>query len=112
MKVHYDYVVSILDDSIVINCVNNNKELYLKKLGACRGFFKRDRWILKYCPVNRSGLAIKLEKLRDAGFYFAGAAGGWPPAAVFDLLREQGYVDGKIIEIVWRAPGEVITREI
>lgn len=60
---------------------------------------------------NKVELGIKMGKLKDAGFYFAGGARGWPPSAIFSLLREEGYVSGKIIEIMWQAPDKVIKRE-
>lgn len=35
---------------------------------------------------------------------FADAPAGWPPAAVFAHLREQGRVHGAIITVTWAAP--------
>ncbi len=112
MKVSYDYIVAILASDIVINCVSKSKGKLLKEIGARRKLFVRSKWYLDYEVDNKKQLALKLEQLRDWGFCFAGAAGGWPPSAVFDLLRAEGYVSGKIIEIMWRNPEEVLKSEV
>ncbi len=112
MKILHDYVTAILDNEIVVNCASKDREKLLKEIGARRRLFERNKWYIKYQTGNKSELASMLEKLRDAGFCFAGAAGGWPPAAVFDFLREQGYTTGKITEIMWGGQAKVVKREM
>lgn len=80
-------------------------------MGAKSKIFDAEIWRLNYENKDNSDLSKKLEELRDLDFCFAGAAGGWPPAAVFEYFREKGLVHGKIIEIMWSAPGKEIKRE-
>jgi hypothetical protein len=54
---------------------------------------------------SRDELPVLLERLRDAGVAFVGGSSGWPPAAVFEDLRDRGLVSGLYEEIVFRAPG-------
>ena len=112
MKIPHDYVAAILNKDIVINCASKDKEKSLKKIGARRKLFERNKWHLKCQTDNKLELAALLKRLRDLGFCFAGAPGGWPPASVFGLLREQGYVNGQITEIMWRGQGKVVKREM
>lgn len=106
MIISHDYIRSIFGGVIAIHCVHEEKKTLLKKIGATKKFFDKNIWNLKYDESNEKELAKKLETLRDIGFYFAGSAGGWPPAAIFEYLRDKGYVSGKIIEIIWRAPNQ------
>ena len=111
MKIPHDYVVSIQYGEIIINCVTKDKKKLLKQIGAKNKIFNRLTWRLSYNKNDERELANKLEKLRDFGFCFAGAVGGWPPSGVFDYLRDKGYANGKIIEIMWRAPNKEVKYE-
>jgi hypothetical protein len=42
-----------------------------------------------------------LALLRDNGVAFAGGVHGWPPSAVFEMLREQGQLTGTFVEITF-----------
>ena len=67
------------------------------------------KWKLHYSSEEE--LARYLSNLRDDGFAIAGALAGWPPAAVFEQLRDKGKVAGKFTEIIWSQPGKEITSE-
>lgn len=112
MKIQYDYVQSILGGEIRINCVTKEKQKLIRDIDAKKtSLFRLNSWKLAYPENNEHQLALRLEKLRDLGFYFAGSTGGWPPAAIFDYLREKELAHGKIIEIMWRSPNQVVTWE-
>jgi hypothetical protein len=40
------------------------------------------------------------------GFLFDGQPYGWPPAEIFDRVREKGLLREKFKEISWRGPGD------
>jgi len=50
-------------------------------------------------------LGASLERLRDAGVLFLETLAGWPPAAVFEDLREKGRVHGPFDAISFSGPG-------
>ena len=56
-------------------------------------------------------LAIIFSKLRDIGFTFSGGEAGWPPAAIFEELRDRGLLQGKFVEIMWMGKGKIISNE-
>lgn len=111
MNAQYNYIAAVLSDEIVIYCATSDKKKLLKTLGAKSKIFNHQTWYLKYKKNDENDLGCMLTKLRDFGFCFAGSAGGWPPAAIFEHLREKRLVTGKIIEILWRAPNKAITIE-
>ncbi|MEG8065285.1 hypothetical protein KRM18_15070 [Xanthomonas hortorum pv. gardneri] len=45
-----------------------------------------------------------LSLLQSLQIPFADAPAGWPPAAVFAQLRDQGLVQGAITTVAWVAP--------
>ena len=62
-------------------------------------------------PFNgQSELAALLVKLRDHGVALGGELAGWPPAAVFEDLRDQGLVTGPYTEITFSGPGKWHTK--
>jgi hypothetical protein len=56
-------------------------------------------------------LAAIFELLRHRGYAFAGGEHGWPPAAVFELLREKRLIEGAFTEVTWKGPGDWVVRE-
>lgn len=40
---------------------------------------------------------------RTAKFFFADELTGWPPAAVFQQLREESLVSGVVLTVSWRS---------
>jgi len=81
----------------------------IRSLGGRRTLLSSKKWKLRY--DSEAALAAHLSALRDAKIAMMGASGGWPPAAVFEQLREHGKLSGKFIEIMWRRPGEPVTAE-
>jgi hypothetical protein len=64
---------------------------------------------LPFC--SKAELAVVLTALQCAGFLFADEPAGWPPAAVFRQLRDEGLVDGTVRTISWASPRELVFRE-
>jgi len=63
-------------------------------------------------PIPAGGhVGSLLELLRDRGFAFLGVPHGWPPAAVFEQLRDAGKVSGKYDAISFSAPGRWHVRQ-
>lgn len=48
-------------------------------------------------------LAEVLTVLQRAQFFFADELAGWPPAAVFQQLREESLVSGVVLTVSWRS---------
>ncbi|AMP02634.1 hypothetical protein CPter91_0235 [Collimonas pratensis] len=48
-------------------------------------------------------LAEVLTVLQRAKFFFADELTGWPPAAVFQQLREESLVSGVVLMVSWRS---------
>lgn len=103
-------VVLVTDDKVIIRCSDRNKYKFLKTKKAKRGLFKRDRWIFSY--NSKKDLSLLFELLRDEGFAFSGDSNGWPPSSIFLLLREEGYLEGKMKEIIRKDKDTTVTREI
>ena len=102
-------VVLILGDEIRIKNVSDSGEEVVRSLGGV----KRIEGKAQYWLLRSSGdpeLATLLSKLRDHGFVFAGGASGWPPAAVFEDLREKGLIRGSFQEVLWSGPGVYTVR--
>jgi hypothetical protein len=102
------YVESIQDRQLTVLCDDLRGMDVLRELGGRRSFLGK-RWRVR-CG-DEAEMVMALRSLRDAGFAFVGGVSGWPPAEVFDALREKGELDGRFEEIMWRMPGEPIVRE-
>lgn len=61
--------------------------------------------------ASKAELAAALTALQRAGFLFANEPAGWPPAAVFQQLRDEALVDGAVRTVSWAGPGEVVFGE-
>ena len=99
-----NYIKDIRSNKLVIYCIDNALVKFLIEMGGHRGLFDRNKFELNVGSKNL--LADSLMKLRDAGFHFAGGSSGWHPAAVFEHLRAEGLVNGKINVVVWKGKGE------
>jgi len=66
---------------------------------------------LTFTYKSNDQLAEILAGLRDLSFCFVGGGSGWPPAAVFENLREKGLVVGKFLEVVWASENNPIISE-
>lgn len=61
--------------------------------------------------ATRSELATILTVLQGLDVPFADAPHGWPPAAVFAQLRDEGLVRGSIRTVAWTGPGQPVEGE-
>jgi hypothetical protein len=105
-----DFVASIERDRLVIICSSAASKKLLRSLGAKFTLFGRGRCELPY--KSKDELPRMLASLRDGGFAMQGGLSGWPPASVFEELRNAGNINGEFFEIVWRNPNEpIITRK-
>lgn len=86
-----------------IKCHSQAAAETLETLGGKRNLFNRSTWLLSY--KDDSELASALSALRDADFAMLGQPHGWPPASVFDYLREQGLIEGVFEEITFSGSG-------
>jgi len=92
-------ILSIEKTCIIINCADKKMFKILKQIGAKRKLFTRFKWILPCADKNE--LSNYFKYLRDYGFMFSGG-NGWPPSCVFQQLKDEGYIEGHILEIVWK----------
>ena len=100
----------ISTDTIRIENVSNNLLDSLKNLGAKENTINNEAvWSIHFGDDN--DLAEKLQQLNKLGVLFAGEPSGWPPAAIFEDLRERKLVDGSFKEISWTGPGKWFVRE-
>jgi hypothetical protein len=65
-----------------------------------------DRTVWVIHTTDDEGLGRTLGRLRDIGFLFVDQPGGWPPAAVFDELRDRGLVRGSFDSVNWINPAQ------
>jgi hypothetical protein len=100
----------ISTDTIRIEDVSNNLLDSLKNLGAIESaIYNEAVWIIHFSDDN--DLAEKLQLLNRLGVLFVGEPSGWPPAAIFEDLRERKLVDGNFKEISWTGSGKWLVRE-
>ena len=100
----------ISTDTIRIEDVSNNLLDSLKNLGAIESaIYNEAVWIIHFGDDN--DLAEKLQLLNRLGVLFVGEPFGWPPAAIFEDLRERKLLDGSFKEISWTGPGKWSVRE-
>lgn len=60
---------------------------------------------------SKTELAAALTALQRAGFLFADETAGWPPAAVFQQLRDEAFVNGAVRTVSWVSSGEPVFGE-
>jgi len=104
-----NYIGQVLGNKIVAHCSNKAAVEVLLAMGAKRKLLNRSRFELD--ARSKEGLACSLESLRDAGFLFAGGSAGWPPSAVFEHLRDEGWVKGKINVVTWKSNSDPVVEK-
>lgn len=95
-----DYVESVLASFVAVHCES----------GALRGKFglAADTGTSVVLPyADKAELARVLAALQELGIPFV-SAGPNPPSDVFEFLRSEGLVAGRVRGIRWRGPGDVI----
>lgn len=98
-------VVNILNHKVYLQNISADVMDAIKEIGAIE-YEIAGRPV---CSVEYSDdheLAKKLHHLNRLGFLFVGEPAGWPPAEIFDHIREKGLLREKFREISWRSPGD------
>lgn len=97
-------LVALILESIYLKNVSTEAIDILKEMGATEDVSTGENyWKMDF--ENDDVLLEKLIQLNKLGFLFVGEAAGWPPAEVFDYMKERKSVSGKFKEIRWRGPG-------
>ena len=104
MSKQSNFVESVSDSKLVVQCASRDRCHDLRNLGGKRKTLNRRIWVFDF--ASEEELAGLLNNLRDLGFAMAGGSSGWPPAAVFESLREKGKTTGQFQEMLWKAPDE------
>jgi hypothetical protein len=100
------YVSSVLKDIVTIKSVGDDGATLPEDLPSPEGVPPAVS-----VPFNgKVDLATLLGRLRDHGVALGGDHSGWPPAAVFEDLRDQGLVTGPYMELMFRGLGKWETR--
>jgi hypothetical protein len=102
-----DYVrvvihVSAIDRDRVI--IGNPTARLRQELAHLGGEFSEDTWSIDVSG-GEVGIASLFDTLRNHGVLFGGAPSGWPPAAIFELYCEKGFLSGPFREILFRGVG-------
>ncbi|NIK08249.1 hypothetical protein FHY11_001759 [Xanthomonas arboricola] len=92
-----NHVSAVLDQHVHVICDSAMRQRLLT-----RGTSMQDRISLSF--KSSEELSEILSLLQSLQIPFADAPAGWPPAAVFAQLRDQGLVQGAITTVVWVAP--------
>lgn len=103
------YVTSILNNEIEVEARSPEHKALLKKLGARRALLARSLFTFRY--GNNEEQAKIMQALRDAGIAFLAISHGWPPAAIFELFRERGAVQGTYTQVTFATGGPIVTPE-
>ncbi|WP_333679536.1 hypothetical protein [Dyella sp.] len=101
-----DYVKDIRSDEIIVQCESPS----LRKALELPGTVIDEVAVVPF--RDWSELAALLTWLQSLEVPFLDAGPGWTPAAVFQLMREEGLVSGLISGIFWSGPGIPKLRKI
>jgi hypothetical protein len=103
-------VLSVQNNTVVVDCFDKSKFDLLKNTGAKRQLFNRRKWIINY--QSKEMLSEVFSILRNNGFIFSGGSSGWYPSNIFRDLKENGYLFGEGLEIIWKKENKPIIRII
>ncbi|MBB5859260.1 hypothetical protein [Xanthomonas arboricola] len=92
-----NHVSAVLDQHVHVIC-----DSALRQTLLMRGSSMQDRISLSFKGSEELDEILSL--LQSLQIPFADTPAGWPPAAVFAQLRDQGLVQGTITTVVWVAP--------
>jgi hypothetical protein len=105
-----NFVSNILNHKIYLENMEDQSITAVKKIGAFQDKIAgRPVWLINYAGDDE--LAKKLHELNEIGFLFVGEPAGWPPAAIFDHLREKKLLNDNFKEVTWHRPGNWVIRE-
>jgi len=99
-----DHVEAVLAAVVLVACSTQEHFPALLALGAICSSGNSIRWQIPY--TSPSALAAAFQVLRGIGLPFLDQPSGWPPAAVFSLLKRQGLVSGAVQTISWQSSTE------
>lgn len=99
-----DYIDAVQNDQVIVKSKELDKIQFLIELGFKKKWFSVDEFYMKY--RSEKDLAGIFSLLNTKGFIFASDSNGWPPAAIFEYLREKGLVKGSIKKILWKGRGD------
>jgi hypothetical protein len=99
------YVEAVLESEVTVTCRASDLVQQLLNLGASK---TATGVSLRY--DSQQELASLFTALQQLGVPFSEGP-GWPPSDVFQHLREQGLVSGRIKSVSWRRPNEPVVRE-
>ena len=98
-----DHVAGVQDKEVVVSC---EAPALREQLLLLHAHDFGSRFVVPY--RSKSELASVLTVLQKLSVPFLGAGPGWHPAAVFEQLREERLVAGKITTVVWRGPNDPV----
>jgi hypothetical protein len=100
-----NYVSAIINGQIRIKRAAPELIPLLRSMGGSEQQIAQESvWVLN--AISDQMVAILLSQLRDLGVLFADQPSGWPPAAVFEELRDKGYIQGEFQAVTWQRPGQ------
>jgi hypothetical protein len=102
------YVSWIGKNALHVYCADSSGRHVLSGMAAKKHLFTHTKFTLKYASDQQ--LAEILTALRDSTFCFVGGV-GWSPSAVFEDLRDKGFVKGAFLELVWAGSQKAIVSE-
>ena len=103
------FVEAILKNEVTIYCTLKEKVVFLKVIGAKRDWFWKKTWSLSF--ESKKEMINILMKLNESGAAFSFDEHGWGPSSVFIHYRDEGLVQGEIVEIFWIGGGKYRTRK-
>jgi len=93
-------VQDVQDNRVLVRFASHHCLAMLLPLGGHES--KEGFWVCE-CR-DETDMAALFGKLRDNGVAFQGGQSGWPPAAIFTLLRGKGSIQGPFQEAVFGGP--------
>jgi hypothetical protein len=96
-------------NEVVVRCSVRQSRGFADALGGRRSSEEADIWKIPY--DDRGALGRLMASLRDAEFAFDAGDDERAPALVFARLRDQGFVEGGFVEVVWTSDGEFLTEK-
>ena len=98
-----DHVAAVQVDEVVVSC---EAPALREQLLLLHAHDTGSSFVVLY--RSRSELAAVLTALQRLSVPFLRAGPGWHPAAVFEQLREEKLVAGRITTVAWRGPNDPV----
>jgi hypothetical protein len=104
-----DHVAAILSSEVRLEC---SSVALRGKLGSMVSDCEDDDADVCLPFSSKEELARILTQLQNFCLAFGSEPAGWSPASVFEQLRDEGLVQGKIKTVVWRGRGDPVVSEV